>query len=209
MKSVSIALAAAAAAFSMSAQADDFSAWEVRVGAVRVKTQESSSAIPGLLPAGVIEVQSKPIPEVDISYFFTKNISAELVLTYPQKMDVAINAGGIGHLGTVDVLPPDLMGQYHFMPDNPLDPYVGAGINVTWLTSTDLNSPVAKALNLSVSKTSVEPAFQFGMDYKFYKNWVANLDAKYELMKFDVRSNGATVSRLDVNPWLLRFALGY
>jgi hypothetical protein len=31
-----------------------------------------------------IGVSNKTIPEVDISYFFTKNIAAELVLTYPQ-----------------------------------------------------------------------------------------------------------------------------
>ena len=32
-----------------------------------------------------LSVNDKVIPEVDVSYFFTPNIAAELVLTVPQK----------------------------------------------------------------------------------------------------------------------------
>ena len=209
-KSVSIVAAALAGAVSLSAHADDFSQWEVRARAVRVDTAGGSDAIGALgVPSDAIVVQSKTIPEVDISYFFTKNISAELILTYPQKMDVAINFGGIGHIGTVSALPPDLTAQYHFLPDGSFDPYVGAGLNFTWLTKVDLRAPGVQPLLLDTSKTSVDPVLQIGMDYKITRNWIANLDLKYEWMSFDLTSNGTKVSTLHVDPWLLGLGVGY
>jgi outer membrane protein len=210
MKIISLAAAAAVATLSMSAHADDFSSLEVRVGAVWVNTAGGSDAIPALgLPSDKIVVQSKVIPELDVSYFFTKNISAEVVLTYPQHMDVTINYGGIGHIGYVDVLPPDFMAQYHFLPDGPFDPYVGAGINVTWLTNVQLKEPAVAPLVLNTSKTSVAPALQVGIDYKITRNWVANLDFKYEWMSFDLTADGTKVSTLHVDPKLFRLAVGY
>ena len=216
VKIISVALAVAGA-LSTSAYADGFSPLEVRVGAVWVNTAGGSDAIPALgLPSDKIVVQSKVIPELDISYFFTKNIAAEVVLTYPQHMNVAINAGSVGHIGYVDALPPDFMAQYHFLPDGRFDPYVGAGLNFTWLTNVQLktgSSPAAAAvvqsLSLNTSKTSVGPALQLGMDYKIDKNWVANVDFKYEWMGFDLTSGGTKVSTLHVDPTLLRVAVGY
>jgi outer membrane protein len=207
---VSIAAAAVAGSLSMAAQAADYTPFEVRVGAVWVNTAGGSDAIPAVgLPSDKIVVQSKVIPELDVSYFFTKNIAAEVVLTYPQHMNVAINYGGIGHIGYVDVLPPDFMAQYHFLPDGPFDPYVGAGINLTWLTNVQLKEPAVQPLSLNTSKVSVDPALQVGLDYKITKNWVANFDFKYEWMGFDLKAAGTKVSTLHVDPTLLRLAVGY
>ena len=61
-----------------------------------------------------MHVSSKTIPEIDISYFFTPNIAAELILTYPQKHDVTLDGNNIG---TFKHLPPTLSLQYHFMPE--------------------------------------------------------------------------------------------
>jgi outer membrane protein len=202
----SAVVATIVASWSVAARADDFDPWEVRLRALRIDTRGGSDAVTGLLPADTVVVQSKTIPEIDFTYFFTRNISAELVLTYPQKMDVAINAGGIGHIGTVDVLPPDLMAQYHFMPEQAFDPYLGAGINVTWLTKVDLEVP---GLGLDTNKVSVDPVLQAGFDYKIDRNWVVNLDAKYEWMSFSLRSNGTNISTLHVDPWLFGLGVGY
>jgi outer membrane protein len=208
-----MALIAAMAIVSMAsaaARADDFNHWEVRGRVVRIDTAGGSDGIGALgLPADVIIVQSKTVPEVDVSYFFSRNISAELVLTYPQKMDVAINAGGIGHIGTVSVLPPDLMAQYHFFPDGAFDPYLGAGLNLTWITKVDLRAPSVAPLSLDVSKISVGPVAQFGLDYKFDRKWVVNVDVKYESMGFDLTSSGNKVSNLHVDPWLFSLGAGY
>jgi outer membrane protein len=52
---------------------------------------------------GNVSAKDKVIPEIDISYFFTPNIAAELVLTYPQKVTVEWNGADIG---SVKALPP-------------------------------------------------------------------------------------------------------
>lgn len=52
--------------------------WLVRARAVNLDSANKDSTGLGL------SVNDKVIPEVDVSYFFTPNIAAELVLTVPQ-----------------------------------------------------------------------------------------------------------------------------
>lgn len=54
--------------------------WMVRMRAVNIGAHNSSSPVTGAA------LSNKTIPEVDFGYFFTDNISAELILTYPQNM---------------------------------------------------------------------------------------------------------------------------
>ena len=77
------------------------------------------------------------MPEFDITYFFTPNIAAELILTYPQKHDVELGGTGIG---SVKHLPPTLTLQYHFNPTGTIRPYVGLGANYTRFSSVDLDA---------------------------------------------------------------------
>ena len=53
-----------------------------------------------------LTVNNKWLPEVDISYFFTPNLAAELILTVPQKHTVY--AGGTS-IGSLKHLPPTLL----------------------------------------------------------------------------------------------------
>ena len=104
------------------------SPWLVRARAVHLSPADKSDPIGGVGASDRLTVSSKTIPEIDISYFFTPNIAAELILTYPQKHDVMLDGAKIG---TFKHLPPTLTAQYHFMPDAQINPYVGAGINYT------------------------------------------------------------------------------
>jgi outer membrane protein len=122
-----------------------------------------------------------------------KNIAAELVLSYPQRVDVR---AGQASLGTVTALPPTLLAQYHFTQFGPLKPYVGAGINYTRFGSRNLGG----ADEFSVEKSSVGYAAQIGADYMLTKNWGINLDVKYLQIKTDVISGGASVGTLDLSP---------
>ncbi len=81
--------------------------WLVRARAVNLDSANKDSTGLGL------SVNDKVIPEVDVSYFFTPNIAAELVLTVPQKHDRALSAGA-GNIGSLKHLPPSLLVQYHF-----------------------------------------------------------------------------------------------
>src|SRR5690606_39050129 len=99
--------------------------WLVRLRALHMNVDNDTSR-------GVdLELDDKTFPELDVSYFFTPNIAAELILTYPQKHDVDLNGAGIG---SIKHLPPTLLLQYHFTPQNRFKPYVGAGLNYTRIT---------------------------------------------------------------------------
>lgn len=111
MQRTSIALAlaslAAVTAFASAPAAAADGPWLVRVRAVNIDSANGGSTNPDL----DLSVNDKVIPEVDISYFFTPNIAAELILTYPQKHDVK-SAGT--KIGSLKHLPPTLLLQYHF-----------------------------------------------------------------------------------------------
>jgi outer membrane protein len=182
------------AALSFNAIAQE-SLWMVRARATNLNWENKQDA--QLAGAGLnLNAKNQTIPELDISYFFTKNIAAELVLTYPQRVDVR---AGQASLGTVTALPPTLLAQYHFTQFGPLKPYVGAGVNYTRFGSRDLNSGNTF---YSVEKSSLGYAAQIGADYMLTKNWGVNLDVKYLQIETDVivNSSGASAGTLKLSP---------
>ena len=92
------------------------------------------------IPKDAISLNKKWIPDLDLEYFFTKNLSAELVLTYPQSQDVTVKVPGLGdvNVGSFKHLPPVLTAKWNFLPDGTFRPYVGAGLNLTLFSSVDL-----------------------------------------------------------------------
>jgi outer membrane protein len=177
--------------------------WLVRARAVYLDFDNGqSSGLKQALGGIKVEADSRWIPEVDITYFFTPNIAAELVLTYPQKIDIDI--GNIGK-GTIKALPPSLLAQYHFTNFGAFKPYVGAGLNYT------IFSKRSNILNhdASVSKDSFGLVGQLGFDYSFSKNWSLNVDAKSVQMDTDVKVGGTKIGSIDLNPWLIGVGVGY
>ena len=148
-----------------------------------------------------VTAQNKAIPEVDVSYFFTKNIATELVLTYPQTVN--INVGGAAS-GTVKALPPTLLLQYHFTELGQIKPYVGVGVNYTSFTSANILNGGA-----SVNASSTGFAAQIGFDYMLDKNWGLNADLKYIQIKTDVFAGGANIGQLGLNPTVASAGLAY
>lgn len=70
------------------------------------------------LIGGTASVNASIVPEVDISYFFTENIAAELI-TAVTRHQVRANGTTLGNLnlGEVTLLPPTLTLQWHFLPE--------------------------------------------------------------------------------------------
>lgn len=161
-----------------------------------------------------LEAENKVFPEVDFTYFITKNIAAELILTYPQRHDVKFD--GI-KIGSVKHLPPTLTLQYHFIPEGVVRPYVGAGINYTRFMGVKLNARPAVGIDtpIDVDRNSFGLAGQIGVDFKVANNWFINLDAKYvKIEAEDVRIRGGAlkgtkITDLRIDPWLLSVGVGY
>ena len=181
--------------------------WMVRARAVYLKMDNSSQPGGGALagvPADSIEVNSKWIPEVDISYFFSQNVALELILTVPQKQTVTMNVPGLGVVGTFKQLPPTLLLQYHCTGClAAAKPYIGAGINYTRISSQAFQVP-----GLAVARSSVGPAIQLGVNIPLGGGWSLNTDIKKVWIASDVKLNGQTVSRVDLNPWLFGVGVG-
>ena len=182
------------------AMADD-TPWLVRIRAVNMSMEKSSDPVGGVGASDRITVQDKTIPEVDISYFFTPNIAAELVLTYPQKHDVYLDGSKIG---SFKELPPTLLAQYHFLPQGQIDPYLGAGINYTRISNTNLLNGAG-----SLDSSSTGPALQAGVDFKIDKAWSINLDVKKVWISSDVYAGGAKISSVKIDPVLVGVGVGY
>lgn len=193
---------ALSAALPVAAQQASEGNWMVRGRAVYLDWDNGQSS--GLPLGGTtkVEAENRWIPEVDITYFFTKNIAAELVLTYPQKID--IDVGGTKH-GTIKALPPSLLLQYHFTDLGAFKPYVGAGLNYTRFYKR--NNILGGAAE--VEKDSFGWTGQIGFDVALNKNWSINVDAKYVKIDTDVKVGGSKVGHVDLDPWLLGIGIGY
>ena len=200
MKKTLLAVAALCALTSGAAMAQQQDGkWQIRARAVHL-----DSANKGIAQGLDVSVNDKWIPEVDISYYFTPNFAAELILTYPQKHNVKLNGGKIG---TLKHLPPSLLAQYHFTNLGAFKPYVGAGINYTRFSNVDISIPGAE---LDVKRSSWGGALQVGFDYALDKNWSLNFDIKKVYIDTDVKvKGGATLGKFKVDPVLIGVGVGY
>jgi outer membrane protein len=177
-------------------QASDFM---VRVRAVYLDPVNEGD-IPGLA------IDSKWIPEVDLTWFATPNFALELVATVPQKQTVTLD--GVGTLGTLRHLPPTLMAQYHFMPtSSSVRPYVGIGMNYTHFSAVNLNQ--VSGVNATVGKQSTGIAFQVGADVPLTSSLYLNVDLKKIDIRTEVYVNGARAGLFKIDPMLLGVGIGY
>ena len=169
----------------------------MRVRALNMQVDNGNS--PNVAGAKV-EINNKTFPEIDFVYNFTKNLAAELVLTYPQKHDVKLQGNRIGSLKH---LPPTLTLQYYFAPGSSVNPYVGAGINYTRFMSVSLPT------GISTDKDSFGFAAQIGVDFEITKNTYINFDFKRVNIEADVKVNGAKLTTLKVDPNLVSIGIGW
>ena len=167
--------------------------WMVRARAVHLDSANKDSTPLGLT------VNNKTIPEVDVSYFFTPNVAAELILTVPQKH--TLRAGGAA-IGSLKHLPPTLLLQYHFNTSG-IKPYVGAGLNYTRFSS------VKAPAGVDIDRNSFGAALQVGVDIPLQKNLYLNFDIKKVFIKTDVTANGAKLGSFKVDPVLVGVGLGW
>jgi outer membrane protein len=198
-----MAAVATLAPIASQAQSAEENPWMVRVRAVDLLFQNGQSGY--IVQGADVKAANKVIPELDVSYFFTKNIAAELVLTYPQTIDINYTSSQT-KLGSIKALPPSLLLQYHFTDFGAFKPYVGAGVNYTIFTSRNNLGNGA----FSVDNSSFGVVGQVGMDYMFDKNWGLNVDLKYATMSTNVTTAaGANGGKLTLNPWMPAVGVTY
>ena len=157
--------------------------WMVRARVLGVLPAEAGAlSVGGTALQGGVDIGDQYVPELDITYFFTKNIAAELILAVTPHDVKATNVTVPGaltnaniDLGDVWLLPPTLTLQYHFQNGTRFKPYVGAGVNATFFFNEDAG-PVADGVDYD---SSFGPALQAGFDYDLdgkEGGWALNAD---------------------------------
>jgi outer membrane protein len=181
----------------------------VRARATYVAPDESSKlkALSGVDHS--LEVESNTIPEIDFSYYITKNIAAELILATGTRHDVNIVGSQAEKLGSVNLLPPTLTVQWHFNPDQTFDPYAGAGLSYVRAMDSGLHSAQLSS-GIHIDRNMWGPAIQAGIDVNLQDKWLVNFDVKKIWFNTDVilESSGAKIDDLDIDPWVVSFGVG-
>ncbi|GAA4312115.1 OmpW family protein [Mucilaginibacter gynuensis] len=201
--------------------------WNIRLRAIGILPHEKAAI--GVI-GGDVNITNAYVPELDITYFFANNFSAELILgTSKHKVktkgsDLTAIGGSTAadvDLGKVWLLPPTLTLQYHLPTGTTFKPYIGAGVNYTIFYNAD-KGPVVKDISY---KNKFAFAAQAGIDYDISKNVFINIDLKKLLLSTTATVNAANLTpagspalapvlqNIDANvkirPWVIGIGVGY
>jgi len=178
----------------------------VRGRLINVNPLNSTSSVS--LIGGKVTTTDQFAPEVDLSYFLTRNIAFELIAaTTRHSITATGTALGRVPVGSTWVLPPTLTVQYHILPDSRFSPYVGAGVNVTFFYATSPAGPTVTKLGLD---SAVGPAIQAGFDYALSGPWVLNVDVKQIFINTTAHLNGSRIiAKTALNPTVIGVGVGY
>lgn len=156
---------------------------------------------------GEAKVASDTVPEIDLRYFLTDNLSLETMIGVAEHSVSAVGTAlGDLDLGSTKVLPLTLSLQYHFNHGNRFSPYIGVGLNHTFYVDHDPGD----ALGISY-EDGFGTVLNIGFDYFISEKNYFNIDIK----TFDISTNvvvnagpaGIADASVDLN--LLAVSVGY
>jgi outer membrane protein len=146
-------------------------------------------------------------PELDASYFVTRNLSLQLIAA-TSRHTVTAKGGALGAgstLGSAWVLPPTLTAQWHFTQLGIVRPYVGVGVTVAFFYG--IHPTGHDALGL---RTAVGPTLDAGFDVPLIGNWTANVDVKQMFLPVSARvDHGAIRANDTLDPTVVGVGVGY
>ena len=158
---------------------------------------------------GNVDASTSFEPEADISYFFTQNIAVEAIaaITRHHLTDNGSTLGNVD-LGRVSLLPPTVTAQYHFLPKELVNPYLGAGINYTVFFDSSL--PAGGAVTKIKYENNFGTAIQAGADFHVQGNWFLNVDAKHLFLSTTAKiNNNAIIGKVNLDPTIVGLGIGY
>lgn len=179
------------------ADAGDF---QLRLRGVAVVPAASADIqIAGKHIGGATKASDSLIPEADLTYFITDNISAEVIAGVTKH---TVSNSVAGRIASTELLPPTITLQYQFDPDGAIRPYVGAGINYTLFFN---NNSALSGLRIT---NNVGWALQAGADIPVGDGpYFLNVDVKKIFLATNIRATGVLApARLD--PWLIGVGVG-
>lgn len=180
--------------------------WLIRGRAIYISPNEDTGSVTGAVVGSKVSVRGALMPELDFTYMATDHIGLELILATAEHNLQGNGALSGTKVGSIWLLPPTLLAQYHFYPTKKFQPYVGAGINYTVIYAED--TPIAGTkLRLD---NSVGFAAQVGMDYMINDDWFVNVDFKYICIDTKAKLTGAVAgtAKVDIDPFIFGLGVG-
>lgn len=161
----------------------------VRLSALGIIPQDRDSKVwlNGSAIPGRVKTTNQVMPELTIEYFFTDNISIDLIAA-STRHEVAAEGTPFGKIdiGSAWALPPTLTFAWHFRPRKRFNPYVGVGVTLAWFHNLAPAGGLVKKLNVGVTGG---PSVNIGFDYQLVGNWFFNMDAKQMFIRMHAWAN--------------------
>lgn len=201
----------------------------VRAGAITVNPKADSGSVKvdrgpaaGTNLGGKATMSSDTQLGLNFAYMLTNNIGIELLAATPFEHDVKLKdtslAAANGKLGTLKHLPPTLSVVYYPLDSKSVfQPYVGAGINYTWIYDEHVGSRAnAAGFDNFRAKNSWGLAWQVGADYMLTDKLMLNAQVRYIDINTTAYVDNNSVApgtrakvNVDVDPMVYMVGLGY
>jgi outer membrane protein len=200
--------AIAAVALAASAHAEILDNFQFKLGVSGVLPNESADISP---IGGDVDISDEWVPSLQIEYFFTERVSAELLCCVATHDVGAVDtAVGAVDLGEVTHFPPTLTLKYRWTEFGAFQPYVGAGVNYTAFIDDEVPA-AGPVLDIDYDE-SFGGALQAGFDYRLDDHWAINVDVRRLWISTDVSIDttlGPVSAAVDIDPWVVSTAIGY
>jgi outer membrane protein len=192
----------------------------VRGGFATVAPDESSSNINVGDDLGFgLTIDNNTQLGLTAAYFITDRVNVEVLAATPFTHDVNFaidNPLGTGNqLGEVTHLPPTVTVNYYFNdPSSVFQPYVGAGLNYTFIYDEQFTGANEEA---GLSDLSLDNSFglaaQAGIDYQLSERWFLNAAVRWididTEASFNLGDTRGSVSAIEIDPFAYAISLGY
>jgi outer membrane protein len=119
-----------------------------------------------------------------------------------REVDRVVGSGPTERLGSLELVPVNLLLQFHPSRGGKLRPYLGAGVNVTaaWEKSGVLDSMDVKP--------HVGPSLQVGANLDLSTDLFLNFDLRWNTLTTDIENRGVRYTSLRIDPIALGIGLG-
>ena len=185
----------------------------MRVGTATVAPESTSDDVDQMAGA---QASANDNTQLGISgtYMVTNNIGVEVLGATPFTHKLTGKGGLDGvNIGEVKHLPPTVSAQYYFMDSqSALQPYVGAGLNITVFFDEKVHSDLNASYQKLDLDESVGLAVQAGIDYNINDEMFINASAMYAKIGTTATLEGTAGTLTvdyDLDPMVYRVNFGY
>jgi len=186
---------------------EPFDPFLIRVKAMGVVPDGKGKTTSSTLNGMKIDAGDSVVPELELSYFFTKNWAVEAICCLTRnavKADSPVNET-VAHAW---LFPPTVLAQYHFTDFGAFKPYVGVGVNYTHYFDVKTDNALTNTTMKIDDSWGV--AGQVGFDYMIDRHWGFNFDVKRIYMQPSWKDNDVGLrGNAHIDPWLIGGGVTY